>query len=449
LHRSALAAEPYGDTPDEIRLRAVLLVHAATGLIPAPPPRLVDVDVGQLPTRSGEERHLLICAALYRRAAQSDSAHEFVGHLRRSVQHLPGDRPLTYREVFAALEAAAYLAACEAMAEADEVLRRIQPDVVRLRGVAPDLQAEWNHRTILNAVRRGRFEDASAQLAGVDDFAHRYGFTFYTNVGNYARACIALERGDYTTAGQLLLRRPLDHGTLTALGELLSGRPAAALSVLAAAGYARAPDGPVRETEIQSEPHLVASHAYSLLGDKAAALAEAERELAIRRRHGPPFRLAIAIRRRATFAPKPAEAVALLAEAVQICTGTPRLPVLARVLAGYGGALRRAGRLVEARVHLAAALDLTDRLGMVRLRDKVLADLHSAGGRVRRTKVSGIEALTESQRTVAERAALGHTNRRIAEELYVSVKTVESHLAATYRKLGVSGRDGLREFLPT
>jgi DNA-binding CsgD family transcriptional regulator len=44
---------------------------------------------------------------------------------------------------------------------------------------------------------------------------------------------------------------------------------------------------------------------------------------------------------------------------------------------------------------------------------------------------------------VARLAAAGRTNREIAESLYVTVKTVETHLAAVYRKLAVPGRDHL------
>lgn len=47
------------------------------------------------------------------------------------------------------------------------------------------------------------------------------------------------------------------------------------------------------------------------------------------------------------------------------------------------------------------------------------------------------------ERRVAELAAAGRTNAEIAGELYLSVRTVESHLAATYRKLGVRSRTEL------
>ena len=44
-------------------------------------------------------------------------------------------------------------------------------------------------------------------------------------------------------------------------------------------------------------------------------------------------------------------------------------------------------------------------------------------------------------------AAEGLTNQRIADELFVTLKTVEGHLAKAYRKLGVDGRQDLAEVL--
>ncbi|WP_158647576.1 AAA family ATPase [Actinoplanes sp. ATCC 53533] len=442
LHDRAFAAKPYGASAAELRLRAQLLVHVATGLAKNAPAELFDFDLGSLPMESGEQRRLLLCAAIHCRAADACRPDEFLAHLRRSVRGLPADRPLTYWETLAALEAAAYLASVEAMADAEAVLERLCPDVARLRGAAPDLQAEWTHRTVLNTLRRGRFEEALARLDYAEEFAGRHRLAVYTGLAHYARGCLHLERGDYREAGRELLLGPVEAGVIGALGDLLSGRPAQALARLALPAGAAAPT----EREIEFEAHLVASHAHELLGDRDAAIREAERELAIRRRHGPSFRLALALRRRASFAPARG-AVALLEEATRVCAGTPRLPVLARVQASHGAALRRAGRLREARTVLAEALDHTGRLGMTRLGRRVADDLHAAGGRPRRTRVTGVGSLTDSQATVARLAAAGRTNREIAEGLYVSIKTVETHLAAVYRKLAVTRRDQLEPAL--
>ena len=53
---------------------------------------------------------------------------------------------------------------------------------------------------------------------------------------------------------------------------------------------------------------------------------------------------------------------------------------------------------------------------------------------------SGAEDLTASERRVAELAAAGRSNREIAQELFVTPKTVENHLGRVYLKLGVKGR---------
>ena len=51
--------------------------------------------------------------------------------------------------------------------------------------------------------------------------------------------------------------------------------------------------------------------------------------------------------------------------------------------------------------------------------------------------------MTGSQREVALLATDGLTNRQIAERLFVTIKTVETHLMAVYRKLGIRRRDEL------
>src|SRR4029453_14400545 len=67
------------------------------------------------------------------------------------------------------------------------------------------------------------------------------------------------------------------------------------------------------------------------------------------------------------------------------------------------------------------------------------------GARPRREWRTGVEALTPSELRVARLAAAGRTNREIAQELYVTLKTVEGHLSRAYTKLGIAGRAGLAE----
>jgi DNA-binding CsgD family transcriptional regulator len=56
-------------------------------------------------------------------------------------------------------------------------------------------------------------------------------------------------------------------------------------------------------------------------------------------------------------------------------------------------------------------------------------------------------ALTATEQRVAQLVASGHTNREVAAELFTSVRTVEGHLAAVYRKLGLRGRVALAHHL--
>jgi DNA-binding CsgD family transcriptional regulator len=61
--------------------------------------------------------------------------------------------------------------------------------------------------------------------------------------------------------------------------------------------------------------------------------------------------------------------------------------------------------------------------------------------------LSGPASLTPSERRIAELAATGHSNREIAQALFVTPKTVEYHLRNTYRKLDIEGRSRLVEAL--
>ena len=63
----------------------------------------------------------------------------------------------------------------------------------------------------------------------------------------------------------------------------------------------------------------------------------------------------------------------------------------------------------------------------------------------RRSAVTGPDSLTPTERRVAELAASGLTNRQVAEALFVTVKTVETHLARVYQKLGIGTRAELRQ----
>ncbi len=117
----------------------------------------------------------------------------------------------------------------------------------------------------------------------------------------------------------------------------------------------------------------------------------------------------------------------------------------ARALLALGIALRRARQTREAREPLRQALDLSRRLGASPLAKVALTELRAAGGRPRRERSTGLQSLTPRERQVAELAASGLANPAIAEQLFITRKTVEAHLRAVFRKLDVSSRDQLEK----
>lgn len=173
--------------------------------------------------------------------------------------------------------------------------------------------------------------------------------------------------------------------------------------------------------------------------DQARTLAATELDLA--QRWGAPGTVARALRLLGTL--EHADGLDLLRQAADLSAGSPARLEHAKALAALGAALRRARRPTDARDPLRQALELADVLGAEGLAGQVRSELYAAGGRPRTTALSGVEALTASERRVAALAVAGQTNREIAQGLFVTPKTIELHLGNVYRKLGVSSRHEL------
>ena len=100
--------------------------------------------------------------------------------------------------------------------------------------------------------------------------------------------------------------------------------------------------------------------------------------------------------------------------------------------------LKRAGRPGEAAQHLEAARTL-----LATLPDP---DLLPVGHRLA-AHAASVDVLTRRQREIVELVLAGSSSREVADQLFVSVRTVDNHLASVYRKLGVSGRAELQAAL--
>jgi DNA-binding CsgD family transcriptional regulator len=133
-------------------------------------------------------------------------------------------------------------------------------------------------------------------------------------------------------------------------------------------------------------------------------------------------------------------AVMLLERAVVVLERSPRTLEHARALTDLGAALRRANRRADAREPLARGMEVAHRCGASTLAERAREELVATGARPRRPVRSGRDALTASELRVAELAAAGHNITEIGQALFVTRKTVETHLYAAYRKLDVSTR---------
>jgi DNA-binding CsgD family transcriptional regulator len=177
------------------------------------------------------------------------------------------------------------------------------------------------------------------------------------------------------------------------------------------------------------------------LGRREEGLALARESLELARRWGAPLGLARALRVLGTLERE--HGLGHLRDAVDVAEGSVARLEHAKALVALGASLRLSRRPTDAREPLRRGLELAAELGAEALADRARRELRAAGARPRTSALTGPDALTPAERRVAERAAVGQSNRAIAEALFVTTKTVELHLRNAYRKLGVRSRSDL------
>ncbi|MGW4526820.1 AAA family ATPase [Amycolatopsis sp. NPDC004378] len=120
-----------------------------------------------------------------------------------------------------------------------------------------------------------------------------------------------------------------------------------------------------------------------------------------------------------------------------------------RVHLAYGEWLRRQRRVVESRTHLRTARETFDALGMTAWAERAQRELRGAGESSPNRGPDAREKLTPHELSIAQLAAEGLTNREIGQRLYLSHRTVGTHLHRIFPKLGVSSRADLAGMLKT
>jgi DNA-binding NarL/FixJ family response regulator len=180
-----------------------------------------------------------------------------------------------------------------------------------------------------------------------------------------------------------------------------------------------------------------AVEALVLLGDAAQARRLAQEHAELSDRLGTPGARGAALR---LLARTEADPIPLLEQAVETLARSPARLEHTRALVALGAALRRANRRADARAPLLRALEQADQGGMLLLAARAREELNAIGARPRRSALSGPGALTPAEHRVAQLAARGHGNRAIAERLYVTQRTVETHLTHAFQKLDIRSR---------
>lgn len=401
------------------------------------------------PPRTASDRVLMAALAM-RRAALRPPAPP---HAALGLAAL-GDGALVREqssEGLAANLAIIALVWCGHAADAERALDCVLEDA-RRRGAAPAFaEASFVRALVMRA--RGRVTEAMADAQAAIDVSER-GWSSMEPAPQAILADCLIERGELDAAaeavdaaervrasaesrvmnswlfyvrGRLRLLRADPHGALEdflSAGELIEAH--GMLNPAAPLGIWRAPAG-------------LAAHAA---GDAALAGRLIDEEITLARRYAVRAQLGGALRIRAATED---DAVALktLEQAIAALEDADAPLELARALADLGRLRRRAGQRVACREPLRRALDLAHRCGALALERFTHDELLASGARPRSAVLSGLEALTPSERRIAELAANGLTNREIAETLFLTRNTVQWHLRHIYRKLGADCRAAL------
>jgi DNA-binding CsgD family transcriptional regulator len=193
---------------------------------------------------------------------------------------------------------------------------------------------------------------------------------------------------------------------------------------------------------------VVRSIALSMCGRLDEARRLADEELAWAESWQAPRFIGIALRGRA-HSLVGIERIDELERSVAVLAQTPASLDLARALADLGMTCRRENKRVAAREPLRKALDVAHHCRADGFAAQLRDELRAVGARPRRDALSGRDSLTASEARIAEMAASGMTNSRIAQALFVTPGTVEKHLTSVYAKLGISSRRHLATTLRT
>jgi DNA-binding CsgD family transcriptional regulator len=428
---------------------------AAIGMSDAATAPLVAVRADALVVLAKEQsvpRHVLAVAAHVATLA-NQPAEEAAELARRAVA--TGPRPLPERG-----ELPWFLLAVRALfwtEHYDEAQVLLDAAVAEARAAANGLILPWalGQRAWL-ALRRGDLTAVEADARALLESSELSVAPLWRLLATGALVAALVERGELDTAERAL--EPLAADLQSTFQEAAALRHARGRLRLAQLRFGEARGDFLAAGELASRTRRFspcflpwrsdAALAHLALGDHAAARLLSAEEVELARAFGAPRALGVALRAAGLVAGG-VQGEALLREAIEVLEGPHTRLEQARALADLGELLRRGDRRVEAREMLRRAVDAAHRAGARPLADRAETELRATGARPRRVLLTGLEALTASERRIAELAAQGLTNRQIAQNLFVTARTVEGHLTNVFTKLDVRARNQLSAALGT
>ena len=401
--------------------------------------------------RGGDAGRALLLLLAFRSAYVGGPHEEIVALVERGLDH----GRLIESESAEAIEltwAARALTFVDELDRADRLLDEMVADARKRGSVMGYATASaWRAATSL---RRGHIAVAEAEARSAVELATAHGLYLIAPHAHSFLGEALIEQGELEEAMALLEGAELGpmQGTRPEV-RMLHTRARARL----ARGDRRGAVVDLRACQTQEafgfpNPNMLAWRSALALAlperSREEALALVATELELARKVGQPRAIGVALRAQALLSTGNAQ-LSLLTEAIDALEACPSSLELAYALTDLGASLRRASRRGEARQLLARALDLAVGCGATVLAARAHEELVTAGARPRRQRLTGVEALTASERRVAQMAAAGMTNREIAQALFVTIKAVALHLTHVYEKLDIPGRNHLSGALGT
>jgi DNA-binding CsgD family transcriptional regulator len=394
---------------------------------------------------------LVLASLACERARQSESAAAAAAHLERA---LADGRLLAEQDVDVGgpfYDVVIGLLAAEALDVAERGLAQALADA-RSRGSIPAVAYLTGRRGWVS-LRRGAVTQAEADGRIAVDLLTTHGIPLGLPFAVGLLVAALVESGRVGEAGEELRRvdgagevvgGPTSNFFFDARARLhlAEGRAKEALDDLTELGRRDELCGGANPLASRWRSH--AALALAALGESDEAKQMAADDLGRARRWGTAGGIGVALRAGALVNGTPVDR---LREAVDVLAGSPARLEHARALTDLGAALRRENRRAEARGTLEEARDLADRCGATALAETARTELRAAGGRSGDPFGDPLAQLTVSERRVAELAAEGRSNPEIAQALFVTRKTVETHLGHVYRKLDIAGRGELARAL--